>query len=84
MGVYGILIFFIFNDTDVNPRNIISNYGILTVACIKACSMNYIGQKIRQAHNSVQTYYFNSKSITKAVHLKIVVESQNIQNKEHM
>ena len=73
---------FIVNEADVNPRNMVSNYGILTVAGIKACSMNYIGQKIRQAQNSVQTYHFNSKSITKVVHLKTVVESQNIQYKE--
>ena len=62
-------------DSNVNPRNIISEYGIITVQDIKNNGMSYIGQHNRQAQKSIQMYHCISNFSTKASHLNIVVET---------
>ena len=62
-------------DSGGTPRNLITEYGRLTVEDIEANMQNFIGQQTRQAQNSVQLFQCLTNSMTEAAHLKIVVES---------
>ena len=57
------------------PRNLITEYERLTVEYIETNIQQFIGQQTRQAQNSVQLFHCLTKSMTEAVHLKIVTES---------
>ena len=57
------------------PRNLITEYERLTVEYIEKNIQQFIGQQTRQAQNSVQLFHCLTKSMTEAVHLKIVTES---------
>ena len=62
------------NYANGNPRNIIYEYGRLTIEDIKNHAMTYIGQKTRKAQNYFQMYHCISNSITESAHLNIVAE----------
>ena len=53
----------IINDADINTRNLISKYGILTITDIKSHEMRYIGKQTKKAQNSVQMYHIILKSV---------------------
>ena len=57
-----------------NKRNLIYEYERLIVDDIRTHDLTYIDQKTRHTHNFFQVYQYVSNSITKAAHLKIVVE----------
>ena len=63
------------NDSSGTPRNIIIEYGRLTVEYINENLQNFIGQQMRQSQNSVQVFHCLAKSMTEAAYLKIVEES---------
>ena len=62
-------------DSTGTLRNLITEYGRLTVDDIEANTKNFIGQQTRQAHNSIQLFHCQTNSMTEAAHLKIVAES---------
>ena len=56
------------------PRNLITEYGRLTVENIEVKIKKFIGQRYRQAQNSYQLLHCLTNPMTEAVHLNIVVE----------
>ena len=64
-------------DSTGTPRNLIMEYGRLTVEDIEANIQKKIGKQTRQAQNSVQLFHFLTNSMTEAAHLNIVAESDN-------
>ena len=64
----------VLDDANGNTRNLIAEYGRLTIEDTKNHDMAYIGQHTRQYQNSIQMYHRISNSITKAKYLKIMVE----------
>ena len=61
-------------DANNNHRNIIAEYGRLTVKDIKTHGMNYIFQHTSQVQSSIQMYHCIYNYITEASHLNILAE----------
>ena len=64
------------NESRVTPRNIITEYGRLTVEDIDKNEQNFIGQQMRQSQNSVQILNCLTNYMTETLHLNIVSESR--------
>ena len=62
-------------DSTGTPRNLVTEYGRLTVEDIETNIQQLIRQQTRQSQNSVQLFHCLTKSMTEAAHLKIVTES---------
>ena len=63
------------NNANVSLRNLIDNYGRLTVADIKNHIMNYIGKQTKKEQQSIHMYHLILKSITESEQLNAVIES---------
>ena len=67
-------------DGDNVDRNVINEYGRLTMEEIRTHALTYIAGQTRQAQNNMQMYYCISSSLTKEGQLKILAE----QDKYHV
>ena len=63
-------------DSNGTIRNLITNYGQLTLENVQAHVDMYIQQQNHHAQNSVQMFKCISSSITEAAHLKIIMETE--------
>ena len=63
------------DDYTGTPRNIITKYGRLTLEDIETNIKQFIGKKTCQCQNFVQIFHCLNNSMTEAVQLKILAES---------
>jgi hypothetical protein len=68
------------DDPGAPTRNVITEYGQLSVERIRAYCTTYIHQNTRQAQNNIQMYHCISSSLTKEGRIKILAE----QDKYHI
>ena len=61
-------------DSNRTTRNLITEYGRLTVEDIETNIQQLIRQQTRQSQNSVQLFHCLTNYMTEAAHLKIVAE----------
>ena len=61
-------------DFTGTPRNLIPEYGRLTIENIEANMQNFIVYQISKAQKSVQLFHCLTNSIIEAAHMKVVEE----------
>ena len=61
-------------DSTEITRNLITEYGRLTVDYIEGNIQNFTGQQTRQARKYVQLFHCMTNSMTEAAYLKIVAD----------
>ena len=69
-------------DSNRTPRNLITEYGRLTVEEIGINIQKFIGQQKRQDQNYVQLFHYLTNSMTESAYLKIVAKSENYMDGE--
>ena len=69
-------------DSTETPKNLINEYGRLTVEYIEANIQNFIIHRSCKAQNSVQLFHCLTNSMTEAVHLNIVSKLDNYMDNE--
>ena len=65
-------------DSTVTPRNLITEYGRLTIENIGVTMQNFIGQHKRQADNSFQFFHCLANSVIEAAHLNIMDDDTTV------
>jgi hypothetical protein len=62
-------------DSNGDHRNLLSEYGRLSLENVRSFARTYVGQNGRQEQNSAQMYTCLSKSLTEAAKIKILSQS---------
>ena len=63
-------------DDNAVARNLVTEYGMVSLANVRAHALLYIGQPLRNAQNSFQLYTCLSQSLTEDAKLKAIVNRE--------